>query len=64
MGIGSVIFILVFLGSLGFFLMKVLQIVKYIKLGRSEDRSDNKGERFKTMVMIALGQSKMVGLFF
>ena len=60
MGISSIIFILVFLGSLGFFLMKVLQIVKYIKLGRAENRSDNKGERIKTMVMIALGQSKMV----
>jgi heterodisulfide reductase subunit C len=60
MGISSIVFILIFLGSTAFFAFKVRQIIQNIKLGRSEDRSDNKGERFKTMVMVALGQSKMV----
>lgn len=60
MGIGSIIFILVFLGGAGFFLFKARQIVQNIKMGRAEDRFDRKGERLKTMIMVALGQSKMV----
>lgn len=60
MTIGSIIFILILLGSSAFFGYKVLQIIKNIRLGRSENRSDNKGERMKTMIMVALGQSKMV----
>ena len=60
MGIGSIIFIVLFLGSTGFFIYKARQIIQNIKLGKSLDRSDNKGERIKTMVKVALGQSKMV----
>lgn len=60
MSIGSIIFILILLGSSGFFAFKVRQIIQNIKLGKSLDRSDNKGERFKTMALVALGQSKMV----
>ncbi|UKN02454.1 4Fe-4S dicluster domain-containing protein [Paracrocinitomix mangrovi] len=60
MEIGSIIFILIFLGSATFFGIKVKQIIDNIKLGKSLDRSDNKGERMKTMIRVALGQSKMV----
>jgi heterodisulfide reductase subunit C len=60
MGIGSIVFILIFLGSATFFAFKVRQIVQNIKLGRSTNRLDNKGERLKTTIMVALGQSKMV----
>lgn len=60
MEISSIIFILIFLGSTAFFAFKVRQIIQNIKLGKSLDRSDRKSERFKTMVRVALGQSKMV----
>ncbi len=34
-------------------------VYRNIKLGRSEDLSDHPGERFKAMMLIALGQKKM-----
>jgi hypothetical protein len=36
-----------------------MKIRRNILLGRNIDLSDNKGERFKTMMMVAFGQSKM-----
>ncbi|MBD3639117.1 MAG: (Fe-S)-binding protein [Crocinitomicaceae bacterium] len=60
MDIGSIIFIVIFLASTGFFIYKAAQIIRIIKMGRSVNRTDNKGERIKTMVRVALGQSKMV----
>ena len=59
MTISSIVFILLFLGCTGFFAYKVKLILSNIRLGRDVDRSDNKGERWKTMARVALGQSKM-----
>lgn len=58
--VSIVAFAVVFLGGLGFFGFKVSKIVRNIRLGRSEDRSGNMGERLKVMALVALGQSKMV----
>ncbi len=45
----------------GYLLYKSIKRIKTnIGLGRSEDRSDRKAERLHTMMMVALGQSKMV----
>src|ERR1700744_1780696 len=41
------------------FSKKVAAIRRNIKLGREEDISDNKGQRWKNMVLLALGQKKM-----
>jgi len=60
MKISSIIFLVLLVGSSAFFAYKVRQIIQNIKLGRSVNRTDNKGERLKTMIMVALGQSKMV----
>lgn len=60
MKISSIIFLVLLLGSSAFFAYKVRQIIQNIKLGRSVNRTDKKGERLKTMIMVALGQSKMV----
>lgn len=60
MTISSIAFIVVFLGSLIFFGLNVRKIIGNIKLGKSIDRLDNKGERMATMIRVALGQSKMV----
>lgn len=38
---------------------RVKYIAGAINLGRPEDRSDNPGERFKIMVLVAFGQKKM-----
>lgn len=57
--ISQIIFILVLVGSSVFFAYNVKKIIKNIRLGRDEDRSDNKKERWKTVAFVALGQSKM-----
>jgi len=59
MEISNIIFILVLLGSGGFFAYNVRKIIANIRLGRDEDRSDQKSLRWKTMIRVALGQSKM-----
>ena len=38
----------------------IKRIIRNIKLGKDVNRSDNKGLRWKTMLRVALGQSKMV----
>jgi heterodisulfide reductase subunit C len=60
MTISSILFILILVGSSAFFAMKVRQIIKNIRLGKSINRTDRKGERLKIMIRVALGQSKMV----
>tara|TARA_B110000037_G_scaffold222548_1_gene297956 strand:- start:18190 stop:19512 length:1323 start_codon:yes stop_codon:yes gene_type:complete len=57
--IGQIVFIVVLVGSSVFFGYNVKKIINNIRLGRDEDRSDNKSERWKTMARVALGQSKM-----
>jgi len=57
--IQSIIFILIFLGAFGFFTFKILKVRRNILLGKDIDLSDHKGERLKTMLMVAFGQSKM-----
>ena len=53
----------VFAASLAVAAILITRRVKYIagaiNLGRPEDRSDNPGERFKLMLLIAFGQKKM-----
>ncbi|MBG6130752.1 heterodisulfide reductase subunit C [Aquimarina sp. EL_43] len=58
--IPNILFILVLIAGIGYFTKNVRKVIRNIRLGKDVDRSDNKGERFKNMAMIALGQSKMV----
>ena len=44
----------------GFFAMNIRKLSRNIKLGKDVNRTDNKPQRLKNMIMIALGQSKMV----
>lgn len=60
MGIGQVIFILVFIGFTLLFIKNFKRILRNINLGRDVDRSYNPSERWKVMTRVALGQSKMV----
>jgi ferredoxin len=59
-GISNAIFALVLIGAILYFSRNVSKIRRNIFLGRTIDRTDNKGERWKTMMRVALGQSKMV----
>lgn len=60
MGISNIIFIVALLGAAGLFAFNVKKIIRNIRLGRDIDLNDNSSERWKTMFMVALGQSKMV----
>ena len=60
MSIANYIFILIFIAAIIMFYMSVRVIAQNIKLGRDFDISDNKAERWKTMFLVAIGQSKMV----
>ena len=56
----NILFALALAGGIGFFVINCKKLIRNIKLGRDEDRSDNKPQRFKNMAKIALGQYKMV----
>lgn len=56
----NIIFTLLLLAGIGLFARQIRQIVRNIRMGRPINRSDNPAERFKTMALVALGQSKMV----
>jgi len=57
--ITNIIFILVFLAAVYFFYRSFSVIISNIKLGRDLDIKDNKNKRWKTMFLVAIGQSKM-----
>jgi hypothetical protein len=57
--ISSIIFIALLIGSSTFFYMNAKKIRRNILLGKDISIKDNKGERFKTMMLVALGQKKM-----
>lgn len=58
--IDNIIFILILIAGIGFFVKNIRQLIRNIKLGRSVDRNDSTSARWKNMVRVALGQSKMV----
>lgn len=58
--VSQIIFILVLAIAIISFWLAVNRISKNIHLGRPLDRTDNPSERWKTMLMVAIGQSKMV----
>ena len=57
--IQQVAFILVSAFSVWFFSKKIKEISRNIKLGRDEDISDNKPQRWKNLLLLAFGQKKM-----
>ncbi len=56
----NILFTVLLILAGGFFAKNVKKIIRNIKLGKDIDRSDRKKERWKNMMRIALGQSKMV----
>lgn len=58
--LAQVIFIIIFLFSIGFFARNARKIIRNIKLGRPVNRTDQPKKRWAYMARVALGQSKMV----
>ncbi len=58
--IPNILFVIALVAGIGYFTKNIRKVIRNIRLGTDVDRSDNKGQRFKNMAMIALGQSKMV----
>ena len=60
MGVENILFIILFLGAIIWFTKNIKKISRNINLGKDLDLSDNKAERWKKMILVAIGQSKMV----
>lgn len=58
--ISQIIFLLILSAAVYLFAGNVRKIMRNIHLGRPLNRSNRKSERWKTMMLVALGQSKMV----
>ena len=58
--IPNILFAIALIAGLGYFAKNVKKLIRNIKLGQDVDVSDNKPQRWKNLVMIALGQSKIV----
>jgi len=56
----NILFVLALIIGIGYFSKNVKKLTRNIKLGRDIDAIDNKSQRWKNMMMIALGQGKMV----
>ena len=57
--IDQVLFTLILIATLIFFVRNVRKIIRNINLGLPADRSDNPAARWKTMLKVAFGQTKM-----
>jgi len=56
----NIIFAILLIAGIGYFANNVKKLIRNIKLGHKVDASDHKPERWKNVVNIALGQSKLV----
>ncbi len=56
----NIIFAIILIIGIGFFTKNIRKLIRNIKLGKKVDATDNKSQRWKNMIRIALGQQKMV----
>ncbi|SDG98302.1 (Fe-S)-binding protein [Psychroflexus sediminis] len=56
----QILFLIVLIAAILFFAKNVSSLKRNISLGREVERNDQKNKRFKKMMRVALGQSKMV----
>ena len=56
----NLLFFILYSIGIGFFVLNIKKLIYNIKLGKDIDRYDNKSERWKNMILLALGQSKMI----
>ena len=60
MGLENILFIVAFAAAVFLFSKNLKAIIRNINLGKDIDISDHKPERWKKMILVAIGQSKMV----
>jgi heterodisulfide reductase subunit C len=58
--VAQILFFMLLAAGTALFSSNVRKVIRNIKLGRPEKRSDRSTERWKTMALVALGQSKMI----
>ena len=58
--ISQILFIAITIAATLFFSFNLKKVIRNIKLGRDTNRTDQPGKRLKTMLKVALGQTKMV----
>ena len=58
--VSQILFVVALVFGIGFFARNIKKLIRYIKLGKDIDRTDQPNERFANMARVALGQSKMV----
>lgn len=56
----NILFALTLIIGIGYFTKNIKKLTRNINLGRDVDVSDNKPQRWKNMIRVALGQGKMV----
>ena len=54
-----ILFLIISICGIGFFSYNIWKVRYNIKLGQKINRSDKRGERLKTMFLVAFGQGKM-----
>ena len=60
MNIANIIFVLLLVGAVTWFTINIRKVIRNIRLGKDVNFSDDPAVRWKTMVLVALGQSKML----
>lgn len=55
-----IIFWIVFLAASAGIVWNLMRLIRYLKVGRPEDRFGNVGERIKNVLVVAIGQSKLM----
>lgn len=60
MQVENIVFIALLITAVTLFILKIREIIFNISIGKELNRNDNKAERFKTMLLVAIGQSKMI----
>lgn len=60
MDLKNIVFLTVFLASLGFFAYGVRRLILHLKIGKPENRFDQPWERLKNVLVVAFGQSKLL----
>ncbi|MGQ0712291.1 MAG: (Fe-S)-binding protein [Gemmatimonadaceae bacterium] len=56
----NVVFLIVLAVASGFFALNVERLVSYLRIGRAANRSDQGLQRLKNVLVVALGQSKLM----
>lgn len=60
MGVKNIVFILLFIASIGFFVYSTKRLISFLMLGQKENRCDRIGERLKKVFTIAIAQTKIM----